>query len=162
MKKIIGFIVALLLVPVTFGGETNLFPNNDLGINAFATFQNSQHWGYGIGVSYYVDRHFGVSVSTSRQDFDFSNDKFFQNLTTVGLFRLPVTANLAPYIAFGQCWDIVYGKSIPVAGLGVEYRFSKRLGCFVEGSYGFGTWDKWESPKVKDIGVRGGFRFAFW
>lgn len=145
-----------------FGADTNLFNKNEFKADIFGTYQDSQDWGYGIGVSYYLTKNFGLAASTGKRSLDWANGKFFEDLTTVGLVRVPINKNLSPYVLLGSYWEIEKSKNIPIAGLGLEYRFSRRLGCFIEGTYGFGTWGKWDLPDAKEVGVKGGVRFAVW
>ena len=165
MKKLIS-LLSVLLVSATLAvaaetNSTSLFSDKELRLDAFATYQHDADWGYGLGLTYYQTKNIGVSVWTAKDNFDWGNGKFFQTLDTSLLLRVPVTDVLAPYVTLGNRWNIEDDLFVPVAGLGAEYRITKKFGAFVEGTYGFGEWGRWSLPEWKDVGVRMGVKLGF-
>lgn len=154
--------VLMLSASCIFAADnTSLFSGNELRADAFATYQSSQSWGYGLGLSYYLTKNLGATVWASRQDFDFGKGNVVDNVDTSLLFRVPLTDVIAPYVSVGNRHLFGFGDNVPVAGLGVEYRITKKFGAFAEGTYVFGAWDKLTVPNVKDVGVRLGLKLGF-
>jgi len=143
MKRILSTLSALLLtigfVSAADTNSTSFFTSKELTFDTFATYQSSVPWGYGIGLTYYQTENIGISVWTARDNFDWANGKLIQSLDTSLRLRLPLTDTVAPYVTMGNRWLTDTDTQTPVAGLGVQYKFNKKLSAFVEGTYGFGA-----------------------
>lgn len=110
--------------------------------------------GGGFGLNFFFLKYFGVGYEAQW----YSNNGTAEHLPLGGnlFFRYPICKwNLAPYamVGMGGAWDgdgKVYGN----VGGGLEYRFTKNIGIFVDSRYFYGG-----SGNVANL--RSGLRFAF-
>jgi len=137
------------------------FRDTEFQVDAFYTgFFGGKHTAFssgsggGVGLNFFFAKYFGIGYEAAWYD----NNNNAEHLPLAGNFflRYPICSlNLAPYVMVGggAAWDgtcIGYGN----VGAGVEYRFTKNIGLFVDGRYFYGG-----SGNVGNI--RSGLRFAF-
>ena len=112
--------------------------------------------GGGFGLNYFFCKYVGVGYEFQA----YSNHGVGEILPLSGnlFLRYPICSlNLAPYamVGGGGAWDAKgRGTGFGNVGGGVEYRFTKNIGVFVDGRYYYGG-----SGNVADI--RSGLRFSF-
>ena len=107
-------------------------------------------WGTVVGVNYFIWQNIGVGVDTYADAFTVP---YLLNFN--GIYRYPIKdMGLAPYafVGFGRQWKYDPRWTGDIGG-GVEYRFNRNTGVFLDGRGVFGdqTYALW----------RFGFRLAF-
>lgn len=111
--------------------------------------------GEGVGVNYFFCRYIGISGDTYSHDW--YHDRFLDSAEGNLVLRLPIShTGLAPYI-FGGAGHQFKGvqQTIEDAGGGLEFRFLRHLGVFVDARYVF-------AEQTRDYGVgRAGLRLNF-
>jgi opacity protein-like surface antigen len=129
-------------------------------------------WGGGLGVNYFFQRNFGIGLEGMLFDPRGGNDVVGTAALNV-IFRFPIdSACFAPYI-YGGIGAVFNAEDIEAddftddaseedaylaghAGFGVEYRFTRNFGVFVDARY---TWV--DESKNDFVTARSGFRIAF-
>ncbi len=110
--------------------------------------------GGGGGVNYFFTRYLGVG---GEGYYESSNHHFLDSGSGNLILRLPVAnTGIAPYIfgGGGHQFDQIE-QTFGQAGGGLEFRFTKHFGLFVDARYVF-------ADKTQNYGVgRAGFRFSF-
>lgn len=153
------------------GADTNAVPSkalyraNEFSVATFASYQVSgaetgdSAWGVGLQADAFITRNLGVTVSTSKDQFD--EGAVLQNFTLAPVFRLPIAdTGFSPYVTGGI--GFVFGPGTSryyFAGAGLEYRFTPNVGAFADYQYVF-RGDL--SAAVNDAQVvRSGLRWTF-
>lgn len=141
--------------------DTCLFSDNEFQIDAFYSGFVGSGGSYfgtgsggGFGLNYFFAKYFGIGYEAQW----YSNQGTAQHLPLGGNFfiRYPICSlNLAPYIMVGGggTWN-GHGSGYGNVGGGLEYRFTKNIGIFVDGRYFYGGTDNVAN-------IRSGLRFAF-
>ncbi len=110
--------------------------------------------GAGAGVQYFFTRYVGISADAYTES---THHNWIDNVDVDLIGRLPIAnTGLAPYImgGGGRQLDPLYQWTLN-AGAGLEWRFSKHVGVFLDGRY---VW----ADKTKDYGLaRLGLRVGF-
>ena len=161
---------ALLLGAATSNAETKeacKYFANEFSFDAFGTYSKSfrdvenifdHDWrhgdfGGGVGMNYFLTRYIGVGTDT----FFKQKGEFFSNVSGSLLLRLPFgNSGFSPYIfgGGGRRFDPL-SEWLFHGGLGLEYRFTRHFGIFMDGRYVL-------PDKTSDYTlVRSGLRFAF-
>ncbi len=111
--------------------------------------------GEGVGVNYFFCRYIGISGDTYSHDW--YHDRLLDSAQGNVVLRLPIThTGLAPYI-YGGAGHQFKGEqqTIEDAGAGLEFRFLRHLGVFVDARYVF-------AEQTRDYAVaRAGLRLNF-
>lgn len=110
--------------------------------------------GGGFGLNFFFARYFGIGYEAAW----YNNGGTAEHMPLSGnlFLRYPICSlNLAPYVMVGggAAWDgttVGFGN----VGAGLEYRFTKNIGIFVDSRYFYGG-----SGNVANL--RSGLRFAF-
>lgn len=144
--------------------EGYLFNANEWQVDAFVAgaagrFNHKSYNGIGggLGLSYFFTRYFGIGVDDTLGSLNGSGhayDNFSGNL----IARLPIESwHLAPYgfAGGGATWGNHATAGNGDVGVGVEYRFTKNIGIFVDSRYLYG------SRSLSETLSRAGVRFAF-
>jgi hypothetical protein len=111
-------------------------------------------WGGDVGVNYFITRNIGIGADANMS----ANGGNFVDAVLGDLtLRLPLgNSGFAPYVFGGggrttdQTWQWV-GQ----AGVGLEYRFSRRIGVFADGRY------IWAQHTSDALLLRAGLRIVF-
>jgi len=146
-----------------------LFNANEWQIDAFVAgaagrFNHSNYNGLGggLGLSYFFTRYFGIGIDDTLGELNarggnLSNhayDNFSGNL----IARLPIESwHLAPYgfAGGGATWGNHATAGNGDVGVGLDYRFTKNFGVFIDSRYLYG------SRSLSETLSRAGVRFAF-
>ena len=110
--------------------------------------------GAGLGLNHFVGRHVGVGVDAYTEN---TQHSFVDNTSANLIIRFPFDAvRLAPYAFGGAGYQFdPSGLWFGQAGGGLDFRFSKKLGLFVDARYVF-------TDGTQNFGVgRLGLRFGF-
>ena len=126
----------------TINNITGLRANRDLRLGA------------GVGVNYFVTRNFGFGAEAYSEN---TAHSFIDNALGSLIGRFPLgQSGFAPYVYGGggrqfDPTELWFGH----AGAGMEYRFCRNLGAFIDARYVF-------TDGTKNYGLgRAGLRFAF-
>jgi hypothetical protein len=110
--------------------------------------------GLGTGLSYFFHRNVGIEAYTYTES---THHNWFDNFGADLIARFPIAeTGLAPYVlgGGGRQLDPLYQWYLDAGG-GVEWRFSRNVGVFVDARY---VW----ADKTKDYGLgRLGLKFGF-
>ncbi len=110
--------------------------------------------GAGAGVNYFATRHLGFGAEAYSEN---TGHSFLDNASASLIGRLPLGhTGLAPYAygGGGRQFDPIELNYLHAGG-GLEYRFTRRLGAFVDARYVF-------TDGTKNYGLgRAGLRFGF-
>jgi hypothetical protein len=144
--------------------ESNIFNANEWQVDAFVAgaagrFNHQQYNGLGggLGLSYFITRYFGVGIDDTLGELNHQHslyDNFSGNL----IARIPIESlHLAPYafLGGGATWGNHATAGNGDAGLGLEYRFTRNIGLFVDSRYLYG------SRSLNETLSRAGIRFVF-
>ena len=144
--------------------QENLFNANEWQIDVYAAgaagrFNNQKYTGVGggLGLSYFFTRYFGIGVDDTLGSLN-GDCKTYDNFSGNLIARLPIESiHLAPYtfVGGGATWGNHATAGNGDVGLGLDYRFTKNVGLFVDSRYIFGNRGLNESLS------RAGVRFAF-
>ena len=144
--------------------QSNLFNANEWQVDAYVAgaagrFNNKQYTGVGggLGVSYFFTRYFGIGIDDTLGSLN-GNGSTYDNFSGNLIGRLPIESwHLAPYafVGGGATWGNHATAGDGDAGLGLEYRFTKNIGIFVDSRYLYG------SRSLNESLSRAGVRFAF-
>lgn len=121
--------------------------------------RDDQVWGADVDLTYFFTRNFGVGVEQQ-----WINDgRPIWNSAVNLILRAPLNegSRWAPYLFGGA--GVVYasskGRFEGHAGAGIEYRFTPKIGTFIDGRY---TWVDGQNERIPQYGAfRAGFRFVF-
>jgi hypothetical protein len=115
---------------------------------------NRGTWGGNIGVNYFITRNIGVGADASMS----ANGGNFVDVVLGDLIlRLPLgDSGFAPYVfgGGGRTTDATW-EWVGQAGVGLEYRFSRRIGLFADGRY------IWPQHSPDALLLRTGVRIVF-
>ena len=110
--------------------------------------------GLGLGVNHFFTRYLGLGADAYTEN---ENHSFVDNASANLILRFPIDKlHLAPYIYGGGGYQFDPTElKFAQAGAGLELRFTKQFGIFVDARYVF-------TDEVQDLGVgRAGIRIAF-
>jgi len=110
--------------------------------------------GWGLGVNYFFNRNFGLAAEGYTEN---AGHSFVDNASGSIVFRIPFdAARLAPYVFVGGGYQFdPIEQAFGHGGVGLEYRFVKNAGIFVDARYVL-------ADDSQDFGLgRLGFRFSF-
>jgi hypothetical protein len=115
---------------------------------------NRGTWGGNVGVNYFITRNIGIGADANMS----ANGGSFVDAVLGDLtLRFPVgNSGFAPYVfgGGGRTTDVTW-EWVGHAGLGVEYRFSRKIGLFADGRY------IWPENSSDALLLRAGFRIVF-
>jgi len=144
--------------------QSYLFNANEWQVDAFVAgaagrfnHQSYNGVGGGLGLSYFITRYFGVGIDDTLGSLN-GNGHTYDNFSGNLIGRLPIESwHLAPYafIGGGATWGNHATAGNGDVGLGLEYRFTKNIGIFVDSRYLYG------SRSLSETLSRAGIRFAF-
>lgn len=125
----------------------------------FRRFEDLDHswrhgdFGGGVGLNYFFLRYLGIGADTYFQE----KGEFWSNVSGSLIARLPIgNSGFAPYIfggggrRFDPLDEWIYG-----GGIGLEYRFTRHIGLFIDSRY------VWADKDTDYTLSRAGLRFAF-
>jgi len=162
MKKLM-FIAAIIgSLAMTANASTNSLFSREVRFDTFASYTQGADVGAGIGATLFPFKTLGLTVYGTRNNLDNLDGTFVQSAAAALIFRVPVTDVFAPYVTAGVSYGLDTRDFYPYAGVGVEYKITKRFGIFAEGVYQFESFQKWDVSGWENIGVRGGIRFGLW
>lgn len=149
---------------VVVAPQQDLFNANEWQVDAFVAgaagnFNHKQYTGVGggLGLNYFFTRYFGIGIDDTLGGLN-GNGSTYDNLQGNLIARLPIESlHLAPYAIAGggATWGAHQAQGNGNAGLGLEYRFTRNIGIFVDSRYLYGNQGLNESLS------RAGLRFAF-
>ena len=144
--------------------EGYLFNANEWQVDAYAAgaagrFNHQKYNGIGggLGVSYFFTRYFGIGVDDTLGSL-IGNGHAYDNFSGNLIARLPIESwHLAPYgfAGGGATWGNHATAGNGDAGVGLEYRFTRNIGLFVDSRYLYG------SHALNETLSRAGVRFSF-
>ena len=141
-----------------------LFNANEWQVDAYVAgaagrfnHQKYNGMGGGLGLSYFFTRYFGIGIDDTLGSLN-GNGHAYDNFSGNIIGRLPIESwHLAPY-AFaggGATWGNHATAGNGDVSVGVEYRFTRNIGIFVDSRYLYG------SQSLSETLSRAGLRFAF-
>lgn len=110
--------------------------------------------GAGVGLNYFFTRNFGIGVDAYSED---TSGPFIDSASANAILRFPLgRSGFAPYGFGGGGYQFDFDEvGFGQAGGGMEYRFSRTWGAFIDARYVF-------TDKTEDYGLaRLGLRLAF-
>lgn len=149
--------------------DGDLFRANEMSVDIFGTLSygqkvidnpslkrvnNNGHGGVGVGLNYFFTRILGVGADAYSEN---TRSTFVDNVSGNLILRLPIEAiHLAPYIYGGGGYQFEHiQRSFAQFGGGLDFRFTKSIGLFVDGRYVM-------TDGIPNFGLaRAGVRFAF-
>jgi Outer membrane protein beta-barrel domain len=181
IRVLIGGTVLMLVAVSVLGADpmdsdqsiqcdrADLYKGNELSVDIFgaislgeftlgnpsgaAVRQNTQ-FGAGVGVNYFITRHFGLGVDAYAQN---TTGVFIDSASANLVLRLPLGhSGFAPYTFGGGGRKFDLGDAwFAQLGAGMEYRFNRHMGAFLDA--------RWVVPsETQYYGVaRLGMRFVF-
>lgn len=139
--------------------DLDLFGSGSLGQDTLehisgSRFRHHSLWGGGGGATFFFCRYVGVGGEFDAED---RTDHFFDSADGNIFLRVPILeTGLAPYIFGGGGYQFEdFRQSFGQAGGGLEFRFCRHFGIFVDGRYVFAE----QSENYAE--ARAGFRLAF-
>jgi opacity protein-like surface antigen len=137
------------------------FADTELQLDVFGSYtwntdgNHGDGFGGGLGLSYFFHRNFGLNVTGSLRDGDYSG---IWNVDFDLVARFPIEGGvcIAPYILAGGGLE-TNGTTVGTwnVGGGLEWRATPSIGIFTEGRYTWGGADEDSAT------VRAGLRFVF-
>lgn len=126
---------------------------NDSGNNT------STAWGADLELGYFFTRNFGIALEGAYLD----NDSPLWGSALNLYLRAPLSegSRWAPYLfgGAGALWNSDDARFEGHIGAGIEYRFTQKVGMFVDGRH---TWVDGQEDNIPTFGLfRAGFRFVF-
>ncbi len=156
MKKMLAaFAAAVSLATFTASAAEDLFSADEINLLGFGDYYSNQsdHWGGGIGLNYFLSRNIGIGASTHMENF---SGTFIDNVAGELYLRVPLGASpIAPYAVGTGGYSFEYDGWFGGGGGGLEWRFGKAFGLFGDIQYLVH-----EGNRNDGIGVRFGFRVA--
>jgi len=144
--------------------EEYLFNAHEWQIDAYVAgaagrfnHQKYNGMGGGLGVSYFFTRYFGIGVDDTLGSLN-GDRKTYDNFSGNIIGRIPIESiHLAPYgfAGGGATWGNHATAGNGDVGVGLEYRFTRNIGVFVDSRYLYG------SRSLSETLSRAGIRFAF-
>ncbi len=137
----------------------DIFGSASLGKYSLDHFSNARvrqntRLGAGVGLNYFFTRNFGIGGDLYSED---TSGAFIDSASANMILRLPLGhSGFSPYAFGGGGYQFDLAKVwFAQVGAGIEYRFTKHVGAFLDG--------RWVFPdKTKYYGVaRLGLRYAF-
>ncbi len=157
-------LIALLTVGLATTGysqtveQPELFAANEVNVSLFGTYSNPEKslketfnnsarhgdFGAGIGVQYFLSEYFGGQVDVVIPNANDTHGGLFDYASVSAVARYPI-GQLAPYgiAGVGHNFSDRAEELNTHAGIGVEYRFNKTIGTFVESRY---IWQSSDAP----------------
>ena len=139
--------------------DVDLFGSGSLGQETLEHFSGDRFrhrslWGGGGGLTYFFTRYIGVGGEFDAED---RSERFVDSADGNVFLRVPILqTGLAPYIFGGGGYQFEdFRQSFGQAGGGLEFRFCRHWGIFVDGRYVIAD----QSQNFAE--ARAGFRFAF-
>lgn len=168
MKTLIT--VGLALCALAVNGQ-ELYQAKEVNVSVFGTYSNPEHqlkevfktnarhgdFGAGIGVQYWLTEYFGGQLDAVIPNADDIKGGLFDYVSLSVVARYPVKA-FAPYVIAGAGHNFTdrAEEFSSHLGVGIEYRFTKRIGAFVESRY------LWQSAERSDeLQSRAGITLRF-
>jgi hypothetical protein len=156
MKITLAVMMTALAVMTSKGVDGGgLFKGREVSLSVFGGWvdKDDSKVAPGIGISYFLTRHFGIGAMTHWDNYD---GKFIDNISGEAYFRLPLgRMPLAPYgvAAFGYSFETE--ETFESLGAGAEWRFTRKWGAFGD--------VRWQFNNDNDDGVaiRVGARLLF-
>lgn len=178
MKKILSTLaLAIITASAAFAGtdskkvviapvQEDLFRAGEIQIDAsFAALlgryngRNANGIGGNLGLNYFITRYIGIGVDNTVGGWVGSgNNGAFDNLQGNLILRYPIESlHLAPYalVGGGATWGSNRGQGNGNVGGGIEYRFTRNIGTFVDSRYLYGN------NSLNSSLTRIGLRFSF-
>lgn len=126
---------------------------------AAGRFNHKQYTGVGggLGLSYFFTRYFGIGIDDTLGSLN-GDCKTYDNFSGHLIGRLPIECiHLAPYafVGGGATWGNHATAGDGDVGVGLDYRFTKNFGIFVDSRYLYGN------RNLNETLSRAGVRFAF-
>jgi opacity protein-like surface antigen len=120
---------------------------------------SDQEWGADLELAYFITRNLGVSVE---QQYISAGRPIWNSAANV-ILRAPLHegSRWAPYIfgGLGAYYASGQGRFEGHAGAGLEYRWTQKIGTFLDGRY---SWVDGNNNNIPQFGTfRAGFRFVF-
>lgn len=115
----------------------SLFKANELGLNLFGTYADREedHWGGGVGLSYFFTRNIGLGASTHWENWSGS---FIDEALGEAYVRLPLgDFPIAPYGIGSAGYNWQFDGWLFGVGGGAEARFTEAVGIFSDVQYMF-------------------------
>jgi hypothetical protein len=151
--------------------QEDLFRANEWQVDAFVagaagaysgTYETYGHRRYngvggGLGVSYFFTRYFGVGVDDSLGGLN-GNGSTYNTTQGTLIARYPIESwHLAPYalLGGGATWGNHATQGNGSVGGGLEYRFTRSVGIFIDSRYIYGN------NTLNETLSRAGFRVIF-
>ena len=138
--------------------SADLFGSVSVGqetINDFTShrIRHDGRLGLGVGVNYFVTRNLGVGLDASSEN---AGHSFVDQVSGSVIYRFPFEIGLAPYVYGGGGRQFDFTELwFAHAGAGLEYRFHRNWGVFIDARYVF-------TDGTRNFGVgRLGVRYAF-
>lgn len=140
MKALIALTMAFLAFTATAQNAVSYFGAKEFSVGT-ALIASTDDWdignadgGVGIEASYFHTENVGVRLSTAT--FNLA-DKAIDQAGADLVIRGPIgpSKRLAPYLFTGADRDFESHDWLGHAGVGLEYRFTKHVGAFVEARY---------------------------
>jgi hypothetical protein len=144
--------------------QTDLFRAGEVQVDAYVSgiagkynHNTANGVGGGLGVNYFFTRYLGIGVDDTLTSIN-GNGKVFDALTGNLIARLPIESwHLAPYafVGGGAVWGNHKSQGGGDVGGGLEYRFTRTVGIFVDSRYVYGN------QGLSETLSRAGLRLAF-
>jgi hypothetical protein len=146
-----------------------LFGANELCLDLYNTYTASEpdgfarvlgtnirhgDFGAGLGVTYWPTANFGAGLDANIPRLDEVRGVLFHQVSLNFTARLPL-GHFAPYGFGGLGRDFQSGLWSSHAGVGLEWRFQRQVGAFVDARYVFA------SHETDSLMMRAGVRFPF-
>ena len=139
--------------------DVDLFGSASIGQQTLEHFSGSRYehrglWGGGGGITAYFCRYIGVGGEFNG---DTRSGRFVDSASGIVYLRLPIlNTGLAPYVFGGGGYQFEeVRQSFGQGGVGLEFRFCKHFGAFVDGRWIF-------APHTDDSALaRAGVRISF-
>ncbi len=120
---------------------------------------DSTSWGVNVEAGYFYTRNFGIAIEGSW--LDMGRPLWGSALNLYLRAPLSESSRWAPYLfaGAGALWTSNEARFEGHVGAGIEYRFTQKVGAFLDGRH---TWVDGQGDEVPQAGLfRAGFRFVF-
>lgn len=142
-------------------GEVGLSLGTGYVVDRSAAFKQDYVFNLSGGAFWFPFRNFGIEANVP---FYQSKGVSLDEINAGVLVRLPlskttpVLKNLSPYVGVGGAYDFNANSNWAYVGkVGVEFRFNKKVGFFVEGQYRDNSVSDWKNGQTS---VQGGVRLV--
>lgn len=169
-KRILSTVIVIASLVSASAAESELFKAHEFTLDLSANYTaaepngfsqvlktDARHgkWGINGGATYFITRNFGVGFEAGSVDLESHSNRGIDYTTLTIVGRLPL-GHVAPYAVAGIGRDFDEGSYNTQAGAGVEFRFTRHFGVFMDGRFIFQ-----EDQKNDALFCRSGVRFAF-